>query len=251
MAKTEYFSSPRPRIFAHRGFSANSSVLDENTVAAFQSAISLGAAFIETDTQATSDNVAVLFHDNDLSRLCGIDAKVSEISFSELQSFKLPNGSSIPSLQNVLEEMPEVKLNIDIKAGNAIRPTVQAIETTQAHDRVLVSSFSSYRRRKALRLLSKPVATSGSMAEVLAIWASQRLAGGLGLASIGSKIDAIQIPVRYGPINFLDPKLINNLANHDVEVHYWTLNTEAEIQSALAAGASGIVTDRTDIAANL
>lgn len=251
MAKTDYFSSPKPRVFAHRGFSAGSTELDENTIESFRAATLLGASFIETDTQATKDDVAVLFHDSDLSRLCGLDAKVSELTYRELREVSLPNGSLIPALEDVLEQMPEVRLNIDIKAKNAIAPTVQAIENTGSHERVLVSSFSRSRRRKALRMLTKPVATSGSMADVLGIWASHRLAGGIGLAWMSSRIDAIQIPVSYGPINFLDAKLIRALELHEVEVHYWTLNTDEEMTRALEIGAAGIVTDRTDIAANL
>jgi len=77
--------------------------------------------------------VAVLFHDTDLKRLCQIDAKVSELTFAEIQEVSLENGGKIPSLREVLVELDGAKLNIDIKAKNAILPTVQAIEETSAH----------------------------------------------------------------------------------------------------------------------
>ena len=251
MAKTDYFSSPKPRVFAHRGFSFNEASLDENTIEAFRAALALGAGFIETDAQATADQVAVLFHDTDLKRLCQIDAKVSELTFAEIQEVSLENGGKIPSLREVLVELDGAKLNIDIKAKNAILPTVQAIEETSAHHRVLVSSFSNRRRTAALSALSKPVATSGSMATVLQIWSSYRFFGGLGLKALTKDIDALQLPLRYGSITFRDQGFIQAMAKHDVEVHFWTVNDQPQMRELLAIGASGIVTDRTDLSSIL
>jgi glycerophosphoryl diester phosphodiesterase len=35
---------------------------------------------------------------------------------------------------------------------------------------------------------------------------------------------------------------------HGAEVHFWTINDPAEMKRLVAAGASGIVTDRADLA---
>ena len=47
-------------VLAHRGHHVEH---PENTLAAFEAAVNLGADGIETDVQVTRDNVAVLFHD--------------------------------------------------------------------------------------------------------------------------------------------------------------------------------------------
>ena len=214
-------------------------------------AIELGATHIETDTQATSDGVAVLFHDDTLLRLLSVDAKVSELTFSELSGYSLPNNGKIPSLANPLSQLPQALFNIDIKSASAVNPTVEAIEENSAHEKVLVSSFSSSRRLKAIRLLSKPVATSGSMFNVFQIWSSYKVLGGAGLKTLTSGLDALQLPMRYGPISFAEPKFIAAMVMHEVEVHFWTIDEPEQMRALLAMGASGIVTDRTDLAAKL
>jgi glycerophosphoryl diester phosphodiesterase len=244
MARTAYFDAPLPRVLAHRGLSQHRSDIDENSLEAFQQAIVHGATHIESDVHATSDGIAVLFHDDDLKRVAGIDRKISAVSFAELSSIKLLNGTSIPSLAQGLEL--GVRLNLDIKSSSAIAPTVQEIERFKAHDRVLVSSFSSKRRRQALRLLTKPVATSASMREVILAWVSHNL-GGLGYRSIMRDLDAFQIPPSQGPIRFATKGFIERAKRHGVEVHFWTINEQVHMQRLIQLGADGIVSDRVDL----
>jgi len=251
MAKSNYFDSPKPRVFAHRGFSHKLEGVDENTLEAFAAAIDHGAEFIETDTQATNDGVAVLFHDDDLQRLFGVPARVGQLSLDELKKLRLPSGTRIPTLEEALTAFPVAKLNIDVKSKNAIIPTATAIENTDSHSRVLVSSFSNRRRRATLELLSAEVATSGSMSTVIQIWLSHKFLGGIGLRSLTKQIDALQLPTKYGPINFASAPLIERLSTLDIETHFWTINDRLQMTELIELGASGIVTDRTDLASNL
>jgi len=251
MTKTNYFKPPVPRVFAHRGFSYLVPGVDENTIESFRTALDQGATHIETDTQATLDGVAVLFHDTTLLRLMSVDAKVSELTFAELSSYLLPNGGKVPSLEQVLRELPTVRLNIDIKSAEAVASTVRAIEENKAHDRVLVSSFSKSNRRRALSLLTTPVATSGSMPDVLKIWLAHKFLGGIGLKALTKGLDALQLPCNYGPILFASQKFIAAMAANNIEVHFWTINDVEQMRELLSMGASGIVTDRCDLASKL
>ena len=52
--------------FAHRGDQESG---PENTMIAFEGAARLGFEYIETDVQATSDGVLVIFHDDNLERV--------------------------------------------------------------------------------------------------------------------------------------------------------------------------------------
>ena len=245
-ASFPYFDPPKPRLFAHRGLAQRDN-LDENTIAAFQAALDHGATHLESDTQATSDGVAVLFHDEDLFRVAGVQAKVGELSLSELKAIKLENGGEIPTLLEALDALPDARFNLDIKTKPAISPTIQAIEALQAHDRVLVSSFSNPIRRSALAGLSKPIATSGSLSTVLGAWLSHTLLFGAGFSAIVKNVHAFQIPVRRGPINFATKGFISRAQRHQTEVHYWTINDPTEMQRLLALGADGIVSDRVDL----
>lgn len=241
-----YFSPAKPRIFAHRGL-AHHKGLDENTLEAFTEALLFGATHLESDTQATKDEVAVLFHDEDLKRVAGIDAKVSELTLSELQEIPLKAGGRIPTLERALEYFPSAFFNLDIKTRRAIDPTIAAIEKHQAHDRVLVSSFSNPVRKSALKSFSQPVATSSSVSVALAAWASNKFLFGLGFSRIVSEVDALQLPVSKGPIKFADRRLISRAQKYGVEVHFWTVNDPEQMRQLLALGADGIVTDRADL----
>ena len=251
MTETAFLSGAFPRVFAHRGLHLHKPGIDENSIESFLEAAAHGATHIETDTQATLDGVAVLFHDTTLLRLMSVDAKVSELTFAELSSYPLPNGSKIPSLDQVLRELPKVRLNLDIKSAEAVAPTVRAIEENNAHDRILVSSFSKSNRTRALSLLSRPVATSGSMSDVLKIWLAHKFAGGLGLKALTKSLNALQLPCNYGPILFASQKFIAAMAANNIEVHFWTINQVEQMRELLSMGAAGIVSDRCDLASKL
>lgn len=244
MARTAYFTGPTPRVLAHRGLSQHKSGIDENSLAAFEEAILHGATHIESDVHATKDGVAVLFHDRDLKRVAGIDAPIASLTFQELSEIRLSHGGTVPSLEQVLRL--NVKLNLDIKSAAAVVPTVRAIEQNRAHERVLVSSFSSVRRRQALRLLTQPVATSASMREVILAWISASF-GGIGFRAIASELDAFQIPTKQGPIRFATHRFVSLAQRHGLEVHFWTINDPEQMKQLLALGADGIVSDRIDL----
>ena len=251
MARTSYFDAPHPRRLAHRGLSQHQSGIDENSIEAIEAAIEAGATHVESDTNATKDGTAVLFHDDNLERVAGIASDISELKLADLKAIQLLNGSSIPTLSEVFERFPDLYLNLDIKSEHAIEPTVRAIEEHRAHDRVLVSSFSESRRKQALQLLSRPVATSASMKLVILAWASHTLAFGAGFRSLTREIDAFQIPVSRGPIKLATSSFIRRAHRANNEVHFWTINDPAEMKMLLELGADGIVSDRVDLLAKL
>ena len=77
---------------AHRGlFDEN---YPENTAPAFEAAVELGYA-IELDVQMTSDDVLVVYHDDNLLRVCGVDKDIRETTYEELKSLR-PNGKEFP-----------------------------------------------------------------------------------------------------------------------------------------------------------
>jgi len=61
-----FLSHPRPIAFAHRGGAAHA---PENSWAAFEHAVKLGYAYLETDARATCDGMLVAFHDRTLDRM--------------------------------------------------------------------------------------------------------------------------------------------------------------------------------------
>ncbi|MBO5165496.1 MAG: glycerophosphodiester phosphodiesterase [Lachnospiraceae bacterium] len=90
-------------LYAHRGLHDNASEAPENSMAAFEKAIEAGYG-IELDVQLTKDKIPVIFHDFTLQRVCGVEGKVAEYTYEELQQFSLCGSEQkIPKLADFLQ----------------------------------------------------------------------------------------------------------------------------------------------------
>ncbi len=90
------------RNFAHRGLHSRDRSVPENSLKAFELASAAGYG-MELDVQLTRDGQVVVFHDDDLRRVCGVEGKVWDYTFSELQKFPLCGTEErIPLFSDVL-----------------------------------------------------------------------------------------------------------------------------------------------------
>jgi len=141
-----------PWLFAHRGYSK---LAPENTLAAFQLARERGIPGIELDVRLCATGEMVVFHDDSLKRICGVEKTVEELSLGALREldagiWKDPSfkGEPVPLLSEVFETLgPEMILDIEIKSssGNAAPQAAVLAELIQRHGmekRCLVSSFN-------------------------------------------------------------------------------------------------------------
>lgn len=71
----------KQQLVAHRGYSSE---YPENTSLAIQSALALGAFYVELDVQLTADLVPVVVHDADLIRTTGSRINVMELKYGQL-----------------------------------------------------------------------------------------------------------------------------------------------------------------------
>lgn len=101
------FSKPDMSAFmgtnvAHRGYFDNEAGIPENSLASFRAAIEKGFV-IELDIQLSSDGVAMVFHDADLERMCGVQGKIWEYTAAELKEMKLfGTEETIPTFEETL-----------------------------------------------------------------------------------------------------------------------------------------------------
>jgi glycerophosphoryl diester phosphodiesterase len=93
-------SNSRILRIGHRGCAGHA---PENTLAALEIGIALGADYLEMDVQRTRDGQLVLMHDKYVDRTTDGSGKVTEIPWSELSRFDAGNGQRVPSLQDALE----------------------------------------------------------------------------------------------------------------------------------------------------
>ncbi len=106
------------RSFAHRGLHTKEKDIPENSLAAFRRAADAGYG-IELDIQFSKDGKVVVFHDNTLNRVCGIDGRVDSYTLEELQGFRLcGTNERIPLFTEVLAAVGgRVPLIVELKNG--------------------------------------------------------------------------------------------------------------------------------------
>ena len=74
--------------FAHRGLHTRDRAVSENSLEAFRLAARAGYG-IELDVRLSRDGQVVVFHDDDLKRVCGVDKRVDELDWAELRELRL------------------------------------------------------------------------------------------------------------------------------------------------------------------
>lgn len=101
---------------AHRGLHAKDKTIPENSIAAFTAAVDAGYG-IELDIRLTKDEEVVVFHDDDLTRVCGAPGRVDSYTWEELKEFRLlGTGQRIPLLREVLALVDkQVPLIVELK----------------------------------------------------------------------------------------------------------------------------------------
>lgn len=106
--------------FAHRGLHTKDKKVPENSMAAFEAAACAGYG-IELDIRLSKDGEVVVFHDDDLQRVCGQPGRVDAYTLQELQNFALHGTrQTIPLLSQVLQLVNgRVPLLIELKMGPA------------------------------------------------------------------------------------------------------------------------------------
>ena len=237
-----YLDAPTPLAFAHRGGAAAG---DENSAAAFARSVELGYRYIETDTHASADGVAVAFHDHTLTRIAGRTERVRDLTWADLATIRVGGEPVVPRLDDVLGSWPQVRFNIDVKDDTGVDPTVEVVRRAGALDRVLLASFSDARTARMRALLGPTLATSPGSRGVARLWAASRT--GLGARRLAATVAAAQVPVRQGPVRVVDERFVRYAHRLGVQVHVWTIDAPDQMHELLDLGVDGIMTDRIDV----
>ncbi|TXD98068.1 glycerophosphodiester phosphodiesterase [Psychrobacter frigidicola] len=93
------------RLIGHRGARSEA---PENTLFGFQHAHNLqarGLSGVEFDVQLTADGHLVVFHDETLQRLCGLQSRIDQLSLTEIQRH-LQSGHQIITLDTLAQALP-------------------------------------------------------------------------------------------------------------------------------------------------
>ena len=155
----------RPLVLGHRGVPKQA---PENTAEGLAAARALGLDGVEVDVMCTADGEVVLSHDEDTERLCGVNARVADLTFAELslspiqRRFDRGDGGfvdygrphRVPRLSEVLGAFPDLLFNLELKPSvpawgerHVGQRVAQVIAACGAQDRVFVTSFDFFKLR--------------------------------------------------------------------------------------------------------
>ncbi|MEJ2678139.1 MAG: glycerophosphodiester phosphodiesterase [Gemmatimonadota bacterium] len=240
-----------PLLIAHRG---GSGLAPENTLAAFrQAAERWPVDMMELDVHATVDGHCVVIHDATVDRTTDGQGAVAELSLAELKTldagyrFELDGehpfrgrGVQIPTLDEVLDALPGLRLTIEVKAVAAQTLLFEAIRRHDARDRVVAAGIHD-RERTLFGTYDGTISASAEMIRTFWLFQRLRLAR---FRHVGA--DVVQVPEREGAIRVVTPRFIRDLHAQGVPVHVWTVDDVEDMHRLLDWGVDGIITDRPD-----
>jgi glycerophosphoryl diester phosphodiesterase len=251
-----FLVSPRPLVFAHRGGGA---LAPENTIAAFDRGLGLGADGLELDVHLSRDGVVVVHHDAVLDRTTdgtGPLAAGSVLELTQLNAgFRFGSGGGypfrdqglrIPTLREVLHRYPSTRMIVEIKenSGKMARAVLDDVKAAGALDRVCFGSFGLHVLR-ALRGSEPMALTSAAREEVR--WALYRSWIGRPVARAGYQV--YQVPEQAGAVRVVSPRFVRLAHRAGLPVQVWTVDTAADIRRLLDWGVDAVISDRPDVAA--
>jgi glycerophosphoryl diester phosphodiesterase len=234
---TGYLDHPRPLAFAHRG---GASHFPENSWKAFEHAVGLGYAYLETDAHATADGTVVAFHDKNLDRVTDAAGAIADLTTAQVAAARIAGTEPIPLLADLLMAWPGHRFNIDVKDEPVIGPLVEVLRHTNAYDRVCITSFSGQRLNATRRLLPRPVCMAAAPASVAAIKAA------LPTSVLTARFEKLWIRCAQVPERIATGPFIRRAQAIGLQVHVWTVNKASAMTSLLDLGADGIMTDQTE-----
>src|SRR5262245_27486900 len=146
-----FFTSAGPAVFAHRGGAA---LAPENTLAAFDRGLTLGADGIELDVRLSRDGVVVVHHDATVDRTTDGRGALSALTADELArldaGYRFQEGASrhpfrgcgigVPRLADVLSQFRGARVIIELKGSSQALAlaTVDVVRQADALDRVCI-----------------------------------------------------------------------------------------------------------------
>ena len=230
-----FFTARRPQVFAHRG---GSGPAPENTIAAFDRGLTLGADGLELDAHLSRDGVVVVHHDRTLDRTTRLTGPIAARTAGELAR------ADVPTLADVLARYPEVPVIVELKVNQVdlARAAVAAVQRAGAVDRVCLGSFGLRVLREARRI-EPALATSAAREEVR--WALYR--SWCRWPVTRPAYSGFQVPERSGGTRVVSRRFIADAHAAGLGVQVWTVDTEADAGRLLDWGVDALITDRPDL----
>ena len=137
----------KENLIAHRGAHNINKGIPENSIKAFKEAIK-NNYIIELDIHLLKDNNIVVFHDDDLIRMTGVDKKLKDTTYEEIKDLKLQNTDNyIPLFKDVLDlidgKVPIiVEFKYDVKTGKLEEEAMKLLNLYKG--KYVIKSFNPF-----------------------------------------------------------------------------------------------------------
>ena len=226
--------NPDTKITSHRGGALRA---PENTLRALDYTWECGADYAEIDIQETKDKQLILLHDDSLKRITGLDKKVWEMTYEEIEDLdagssfgKGYQGEKIPTLDEVLNFcLGRLDLNIEIKYNGKnkgiVQRVIQVIRENHFEEHCVVTSMN-YRFLEEIKETAPEIRTGYIMT--------------MNYGSISQVTAADFFSVRY---DYVTEGFVREAHALGKEVHAWTVNYRGNIKRMLDMGVDNIITD--------
>ncbi len=221
-------------ITAHRGSSLGA---PENTLSALELAVEELADRIELDVQETADGVLVIYHDSNMNRLTGVNRRLEDMTYEELEQMDVGSwfspeyaGEKVPTLEQVMERAKgRIDLNLDLKnMGNDSMLPEKVLDMVRRYDMMDQCVITSANRTYLKRLKElEPEIRTGYI-----------LPAAYGLSYDDEAFDLVSIRS-----DFVTARLIHRVHEAGKTVHTWTVNDRRELERLRALEVDDIITD--------
>lgn len=245
----------RPLIYAHRG---GAGLRPENTIAAFDHGLALGADGLELDVHLSRDGEVMVHHDATLERTTSGRGPLAGLTADELArldaGYRFAEGGlfpyrgqglGVPRLRDVLQRYRDAPVIVEMKVDDPelARRTVEVVRSAEARERVTLGSF--YRDvLLAARACDGGIRTGAAQEETR--WALYKswVHWPLGRPPYYE----FQVPERSGRTVIVSARFVAHAHRAGVPVKVWTVNDIADMRRLLGWGVDALISDRPDLA---
>ncbi|NP_001096485.1 uncharacterized protein LOC100125107 [Xenopus tropicalis] len=260
------------RHISHRGGAGERR---ENTLEAFDNAMSNHTDLLELDCHITKDGKVVVSHDLNLLRQTGHDVSICDITYEELPLYRehlevtffpghYSSGSDrrFPLLEEVFQRFPHMPINVEIKeeTPELVKKVSDLVKRYQRSERTIWAS----EKDPVMKLCQEenpdmPIMFTARRGLMLLLLFYTGLLPFVPLREsvletyMPSIINRTYFPhsriMRNRFLVFLQEKLMmrkglfQHLQARGIQVYLWVLNQDSDYQRALESGADGIMTD--------
>lgn len=225
-------------VIAHRGAS---SYAPENTIAAFDLALQMGARHLELDVHLTHDDYLVVIHDDTVDRTTNGTGPVASQTLAALQGLDAGAwfgeafvGARIPTLAEVLTRYQgRAHLHIELKGLTTHLPQ-RTVDLVQAHGMAQHVTFTSFQHAhlQTMRAYAPELPTGWLVGEISDAVIAQ-----------AHTLECAQLCPRASQVT---PALVQRLHAEGFRVRAWGVANDALMRQVVEAGADGMTVNFPD-----